>query len=87
MANKVVSRMCACCREVKEKSLLIRIVKNKDGMIFIDPTGKAQGRGAYICKEGACIGEAEKKRALERSFKCQINKELFSVLTSMNGEN
>ena len=83
MAKNIPLRMCCVCRESKDKKELLRIVKNKDGEIFIDPTGKANGRGAYICKDGKCAEEAEKKRALERSFKVAIDKELFSSLMEM----
>ena len=78
--------MCCVCRESKEKKELLRIVKNKDGEIFIDPTGKAKGRGAYICKNGTCAKEAEKRKALERSFKVSIDKELFLHLTEAQTE-
>lgn len=84
MAKSVPLRMCTVCRASKEKKDLIRIVKNKEGEIFIDPTGKANGRGAYICKDGSCASEAEKKKALERSFSAPVNKELFSELAALN---
>ena len=42
-------RTCIGCNEIKLKKDLIRIVKNKDGQITVDKTGKAQGRGAYVC--------------------------------------
>lgn len=83
MAKNIPLRMCAVCRACKEKRELIRIVKNKEGEIFIDPTGKANGRGAYICKDGECASEAEKKKALERSFKSPVGKELFSELAEL----
>ena len=86
MTKNIPLRMCCVCRESKDKKELLRIVKNKDGEIFIDPTGKANGRGAYICKNGTCAEEAEKKKALERSFKVSIDKELFSHLTEMKTE-
>ena len=86
MTKNIPLRMCCVCRESKEKKELLRIVKNKDGEIFIDPTGKANGRGAYICKNGNCAKEAEKKKALERAFNVSIDKELFSHLTEMKTE-
>ena len=86
MTKNIPLRMCCVCRESKDKKELLRIVKNKDGEIFIDPTGKANGRGAYICKDGNCAKEAEKKKALERSFKVSIDKELFSSLLEMKTE-
>lgn len=78
--------MCCVCRQNREKNDLIRIVKNKDGDMFIDPTGKANGRGAYLCRDGACASEAEKKRALERSFKSAVSKELFSALSALKAQ-
>lgn len=83
MAKSVPLRMCTVCRESKEKKELIRIVKNKDGEIFIDPTYKANGRGAYICRGGVCASEAEKKKALERAFKSPIDKNLFSEIAAL----
>lgn len=80
MEKKVPQRMCCVCREVKEKKDLLRIVKTKEGEMFIDLTGKANGRGAYICKSGTCKELAEKKKALERSFKVAVNKELLQKL-------
>lgn len=46
--KKVPQRKCIACQERDSKKGLIRIVKNKEGEIFLDPTGKANGRGAYI---------------------------------------
>ena len=48
-------RTCVGCGEIKLKKELIRIVKNKEGEIFIDRTGKANGRGAYICDNIECF--------------------------------
>ena len=48
-------RMCIVCRQMKQKQELVRVVKNKEGEVFIDPTFKANGRGAYVCKDQQCI--------------------------------
>ncbi|MBQ9757409.1 MAG: YlxR family protein [Clostridia bacterium] len=77
-----VTRMCAACREVKEKQQLLRIVKNKDGVVT-DLSGKAPGRGAYICKNGECLKKAKKSRALERSLSCSIDAELYEKLEEL----
>lgn len=61
------------CREKKQKEQLIRVVKQKKGVIFIDKTGKADGRGAYVCNSLECFELLKKKRGLERSFKCKID--------------
>ena len=46
----IPERTCIGCNEKKEKKDLIRIEKSQDGVISVDTTGKANGRGAYICK-------------------------------------
>ena len=55
-------RRCVGCREMKEKRELLRIVRNNEGEIFVDPTGKKNGRGAYICKDKTCYEQAVKTR-------------------------
>ena len=53
--KKVPQRKCIACQERDSKKGLIRIVKNKEGQIFLDPIGKANGRGAYICKDAIAV--------------------------------
>ena len=64
----------------KNKNELIRIVKNKDGEIFIDKTGKANGRGAYICNNISCLEKAVKSKRLERVFETKISEEIYESL-------
>ena len=73
-------RMCIVCREHSDKKELVRIVKNKNGEIFLDLTGKANGRGAYICKSKECFLKLKKARALNRAFKCEIPLEIYDKL-------
>ncbi len=61
-------RMCLCCREMKAKRELVRVVLNKEGEIAVDLTGKMPGRGAYLCREPECVGKLTKTRALDRGF-------------------
>lgn len=70
-------RMCVACREGKEKNELVRIVKMKDGQIFIDPTGKMNGRGAYVCRDKKCFEKVKKQHALNRAFKINIPEEII----------
>ena len=58
----------------------MRIVKNKEGEIFIDLTGKANGRGAYICKDSECLKKAIKSKALNRAFKMEVPNEVYDKL-------
>ena len=78
--KKVPQRKCIACQERDSKKGLIRIVKNKDGQIFLDPTGKANGRGAYICKDSECLKKAIKTKALNRAFKVEVSDEVYEKL-------
>lgn len=78
--KKVPQRKCIVCSDRSDKKKLVRIVKNKEGQIFLDPSGKANGRGAYICQSMECLEKAIKTKALERSFKAQIPVEVYETL-------
>jgi len=65
---KEVLRRCVGCREMINKSLLLRVVCSGDSVV-IDTSKKLMGRGAYICKNKECITKASKKRGIERSLK------------------
>lgn len=73
-------RTCMGCNEKKNKSELIRIVKNKDNDIIVDETGKAEGRGAYICKNEKCLNNVIKSKRLEKVLECKINEEIYNKL-------
>ncbi len=73
-------RMCIVCRAQSDKKTLLRIVKNKDGEIFVDKTGKANGRGAYVCKEKECFQKLCKQKALNRAFKCDVPQEIYQKI-------
>ncbi|MDE6402108.1 MAG: YlxR family protein [Clostridiales bacterium] len=73
-------RSCIVCRQQKEKSDLLRVVRAPDGTVVIDLTGKASGRGAYVCKSGDCMHIAVKKRALNRAYKQPLSDEVYEEL-------
>ena len=73
--KKIPQRTCIVCGNKIEKRGLIRVVRNKEGHIFFDPTGKANGRGAYLCGEEECTLGIVKKNALNRAFKMEISEE------------
>ena len=68
------------CRERKEKRELIRVVRAPDGGVSLDFRGKAPGRGAYICTEMACLKQAIRSKALERSLEVPIPEEIYARL-------
>ena len=80
MTKTKPERQCIGCGEKKEKNELIRIVKESDEVISFDPTGRKNGRGAYICKNPECLEKAIKKKALERAFKSPVSAETYEKL-------
>ncbi len=78
--KKTPLRKCIGCNEMKDKKQLIRIVRNNEGEIKIDPIGKLPGRGAYICKSVACFDAAVKAKRLERAFKSKIPDDIYPKL-------
>ena len=47
-------RTCAVCHEVHPKRTMTRVVRGADGVVMVDPSGKAPGRGTYLCDQAAC---------------------------------
>ena len=78
--KSIPQRTCIGCNSQKNKKDLIRIVKNKDGEISIDRTGKANGRGAYICDNVECLEKAIKSKRLEKTFETKISEEIYENL-------
>jgi predicted RNA-binding protein YlxR (DUF448 family) len=75
--KKIPQRMCLGCQEMKPKKELIRVAKDSEGNIKIDLTGKAPGRGAYICKSIECLEKAVKTKRFEKAFETKISDEIY----------
>ncbi|MGN0483957.1 MAG: RNase P modulator RnpM [Lachnospiraceae bacterium] len=80
MNKKIPMRQCVGCGEMIEKRNLIRVIKTSEGDILLDATGRKNGRGAYICKNSACLQKAIKSRGLERSLKTAIPEDVYEAL-------
>ena len=80
--KKVPIRRCLGCGEGKPKKELVRVVKSKDGDICLDETGRAAGRGAYVCRSAACLTKAKKRKSLERAFGAAIPDEVYDALAA-----
>ena len=80
MQKKIPMRQCLGCREMKPKRELIRVVKNSDGVVSLDFSGKAPGRGAYICKSAECLKNAIKSKAIEKAFSAPLPPEVSEKL-------
>lgn len=78
--KKIPLRTCMGCNEKKPKKELIRIVKNKDGIISIDKTGKKEGRGTYICDNVACLDKVVKSKRLEKVLESKISEDIYNNL-------
>ena len=77
--KKIPQRMCIVCGETKDKRDLLRIVKTPDG-IHYDPTGRMNGRGAYLCGSNECFQNMKKKRALDRAFSTHVEDAVYENL-------
>ncbi len=76
----IPERMCVACRRMFPQNTLIRIVRDSEtGEVMLDADKKRFGRGAYICRNIDCIRKAEKKRGLERHFKCSVPKDVYEA--------
>lgn len=80
MAKKIPQRQCVGCGEMKDKKEMMRVLKTAENEIFLDVTGKKNGRGAYICRSMECLRRARKNKGLERSFKMSISTEIYDTL-------
>lgn len=76
MQKKIPMRKCVGCGEMKEKKDLIRVLKTPEDEIILDTTGRANGRGAYICNNSECLQKAIRNKGLERSLKSRIPDDL-----------
>ena len=78
--KKVPMRTCIVTREKYEKKDLLRIVKNNEGQVFVDETGKANGRGAYIKKDIEVLDKAIKTKVLDRNLETTISDDVYEEI-------
>ncbi len=78
--KKQPQRTCMGCNGKKDKKELIRIVKNKEGQINVDKTGKQEGRGAYLCDDVQCLSKVMKSKRLEKALDTKISEEIYEKL-------
>lgn len=80
MSKKIPMRQCVGCGEMCNKKEMMRVVKTAEGSIVLDVTGKQNGRGAYFCRQAACLKLARKNKGLERSFRMSIPDDVYDSL-------
>ncbi len=81
--RKIPLRKCVACGENKPKKELIRVVRNPEGIVEVDLTGKKNGRGAYICSSLECLNKVQKNRNLPKALKTDIPAEIFEELVTV----
>jgi predicted RNA-binding protein YlxR (DUF448 family) len=79
----IPQRMCAVCRTIKPCNELVRVVRTEGALVLDTKAKKTQGRGAYICKDSACLMSARKRNALERSFSCKVDSLIYDQLEGL----
>ena len=81
--KKIPMRSCVVTGERLEKRDLIRVVRDNTGRIFIDETGKANGRGAYLKRDLDVINKAKKNKILDRRLEVEVPTEIYEELEGM----
>ena len=81
--KKIPMRSCIVTQEKLAKKDLIRVVKNKDGEVSIDLSGKANGRGAYLKKDLEIIKKCKKNKILDRKLGIEIPDKIYEELINM----
>ena len=79
--KKVPLRRCLGCMQSFPKKDLIRVVRTPENEVLIDITGKKSGRGAYLCRDKACLKKAVKAKRLQTNLEVQIGEELIEALS------
>src|SRR5699024_11869747 len=78
--RKTPLRKCIVTNEMKPKKELIRVVRNKEGEVFVDPTGKKNGRGAYLTMNLNVIEEAKSTKILDRQLNTNVDSTIYDDL-------
>lgn len=78
--KKIPLRTCVVTHEKLEKKDLLRVVRNNEGQVFVDETGRSNGRGAYLKKDKAVIEQARKNKVLERHLEVKIDDNIYDEL-------
>ena len=81
--KKIPMRMCVVTRESHEKRDLIRIVKNKEGQVFVDESGKLNGKGCYLKRDMNVIKKAQATKILDRALEINIPDSIYEELEEL----
>lgn len=78
--KKVPLRMCVVTRNREDKRNLLRIVKDQENNVFVDVTGKQNGKGAYITKSKEVLEMAKENKALDRALECEVPESIYEEI-------
>ncbi|MCB0217813.1 MAG: YlxR family protein [Caldilineae bacterium] len=73
-------RMCAVCRQRRDRATLLRVARLADGGLVIDPRSRLPGRGAWVCRTQACWEPAALRTGLSRGFKARVEADRVETL-------
>lgn len=80
MAKKTPIRTCIACGASGDKRDLVRVVRTPEGAVALDVTGRAAGRGAYVCRDAKCFERACSKRLFDGKLRTKVCVEDYVVL-------
>ena len=83
MLKKLPERTCVITKEKTLKKDLLRVVRDKEGKVSIDLTGKANGRGAYLKKDAEVIKRAQTTKVLDRILETTIPEEIYEEMINI----
>ena len=81
--KKIPMRTCVVTKEKLPKKELIRIVRNKDGEVSVDETGKLNGKGVYLKLDKNVIEKARKNKILDRYLEIEVNDVIYDELENL----
>ena len=84
--KKVPLRTCVVTKEVLPKKELVRVTATKEGLVSVDLTGKAHGRGAYIKLDREVILKAQKNKIIDRKLEVDVPSEIYETLLGLTNE-
>ena len=83
MNKKIPMRTCVITKEKLPKKELIRIVRNKDGEVSVDETGKQNGKGVYLKRDLEVVNKARSNKALNRYLECEVNDSIYEEILNL----
>lgn len=78
--RKVPQRMCIACREHDAKRAYVRVVRTPEMTVEVDPTGKRNGRGAYLCRRRVCWQRAIEGSLIDRALRVEVDADTRAAL-------